>query len=121
MSKDEEGYNGWDNYETWNINLWLDNDESTQELFSERALELLLNNEEEEDSPEYELSNEIQSFIEEGNPITDASVYSDLLQAAIGSANFYEIAEHYISDAEETDEYKEFITEKEKGEEDSGK
>ena len=24
---DEQGYNGWKNYETWNVNLWLDNDE----------------------------------------------------------------------------------------------
>lgn len=26
MTKDEEGYNGWTNYETWNIALWVDNE-----------------------------------------------------------------------------------------------
>ena len=30
-----EGYNGWKNYETWNVALWLGNDESLYELARE--------------------------------------------------------------------------------------
>ncbi len=26
---DEKGYNGWSNYETWNVKLWMDNDEGS--------------------------------------------------------------------------------------------
>jgi hypothetical protein len=27
MTKDEQGYNGWTNYETWNVALWIGGDE----------------------------------------------------------------------------------------------
>ena len=101
-------YNGWTNYETWNVALWLDNEQYTQELWSSRARELL---EDEEEYPNAILQDELKEFVENINPLAnDASMYSDLLGAAIDSANWYEIAESYLEDAraeleeEETEE-----------------
>lgn len=45
----EEKYNGWTNWETWNVSLWLDNDESlynavrglTTEALEETTKELM--------------------------------------------------------------------------------
>ena len=33
-------YNGWTNYETWNVKLWMDNDESTYHYWQEQTDEL---------------------------------------------------------------------------------
>ena len=34
-------YNGWWNYETWNLKLWLDNDEVTYNMVQEKAKALI--------------------------------------------------------------------------------
>ena len=91
-----EKYQGWTNYETWCINLWLSNEQSTAEYWTERATNTLEENDGNAKDARWELSKEIKDDIENGNPITDASLYSDLLTMAIGRANFYEIAENYI-------------------------
>ena len=86
-------YNGWSNYETWAVNLWLSNDEGSYTYWKERA---------EEVKDVYELSRELKSEIEQYNPLEEVSVYSDLLSAAISEIDFYEIAEAMLEDIAET-------------------
>jgi hypothetical protein len=122
----ETGYNGWKNYETWVIALWLDNEHHTYNLMRELATEAINevliegndfvfdgeNQKELIQKASFKLSDTIKNYIEENNPLaeTEASVYGDLLKSAIAQADFTEIAEHYLEEdlVEEALEYWDF-------------
>ncbi len=99
-----EKYNGWANYETWLAALWLDNDEFSQGV----TMQLMRNAWKDAKADWYltraqaaasKLADTLKALIEEDNPLEDqATMYADLMNAAIGEVDFCEIAEHYISD-----------------------
>lgn len=35
------GYGGWENYVTWNVKLWMDNDQGSREFWDRQAKDLL--------------------------------------------------------------------------------
>jgi len=82
-------YNGWKNYETWNINLWLDSGESFRED--------VVCNEELQDT--YALAQHIENFIDElyGQDCKVYGMFTDLLNAALNEVDYYEIAENWLS------------------------
>lgn len=90
-------YNGWTNYETWAVKLWLDNDGglyAAQEEWAEDAWRYHGDR-----SVESYLADMVKDFVEEQNPLVDqASLFSDLLNAALSSVNWYEIAENILSE-----------------------
>lgn len=106
----DKEHNGWFNYETWAVNLWLSNEQASHEHWLERATHW---NEQpstsdvwtQEESAKYNLADELKEDFEENNPVADqASVWSDLMRAALSEVNWQEIAEHYINDAKEANE-----------------
>ena len=89
MSNDNT-YNGWTNYETWNVNLHIDNSYGSHRYWRERA----------EECTTSELAEELKWAFEDDMPELDAT-YGDLLGAALSNVNWYEIAEALIEEVKE--------------------
>lgn len=103
-----DGYNGWANYETWLVALWLDNEQMTQDFWQARAEEMLEGkqalDESDKDDAVCDLSSELKDSIEEGQDEAckdSFGLYRDLLRSALESVDWREIAKHYIEAAME--------------------
>ena len=98
-------YNGWTNYETWNVKLWMDNDESTYRYWKEQTDELWKHARESqawpgstrEESAAAQLADALKSEHEENRPEV-SGMYADLLGAALSEVNWLEIAENLLAD-----------------------
>ena len=88
-------YNGWKNYETWCVHLWITNESSSDRYWRDLAKKLHLN----------DLAETLKAEIEDGAPKIEG-LYSDLLSAAISETDWYEIAEA-LKDENEINSYKE--------------
>jgi hypothetical protein len=106
-------YNGWTNYETWCVNLWMSNDQGSDEYFRELAQEVYDEAEKEDradGSPLFTrtevatrtLADRLKDqFEEQQSELTGVmGVFADLLGAALSEVDWYEIAEHYIEDVD---------------------
>jgi hypothetical protein len=98
-------YNGWTNYETWNVALWLDNDQGVQEYWNERAEECYRESEAGElyrsqtraEAAAGKLADMLKAEHEEAMPELQGWA-ADILNAAFSEIDFHEIAAHYLAD-----------------------
>lgn len=114
----DKSYNGWTNYETWAVKLWMDNEESSYRYYLELANEAF----DEAEAPSVnaqltgvepftreeraainlsarlkdEYENAAADWLEESSK--SASIWADLLNGALSQVNWQEIAEHMIED-----------------------
>lgn len=80
-------YNGWTNYETWLVNLWLTNDEGIYNAILDEVSAT---------SEIHDAAEVIKNFVEDSNPFNGtATLFTDLLNAALSEVNWHEIAETF--------------------------
>lgn len=98
-------YNGWTNYESWLVNLWIDNDGSS-DYWRERAEKLAQEKIDADDTDDLlasvasDLADEIKDQIEEQSPAGVTGMYADLLNAALSAVDWREIAYHVVDHIE---------------------
>ncbi len=89
-------YNGWTNYETWLIKLWMDNDEGSYNYWKERTEGLTGK------GRTYDLAESLKAFheemVEEALGNLENGFIVDLLNGAMGEVNWFEIAEHLVEE-----------------------
>jgi hypothetical protein len=94
----ESGYQGWANYPTWAVALWIDNDEGMYLTALEIAADWV-------DDDEWlalsKIADAICEWIEESAPIMEPDMYSDLFGYALGIVEWRELAKHYLEIARE--------------------
>lgn len=105
----EKTYNGHANYETWLVALWMDNDRGSQDYYRELAHEV--SNAKGRKPSEYlskrevdasTLASALRDEFEEASPVAEhASVYADLMNAALSEVNWYELATSLLDEITE--------------------
>jgi hypothetical protein len=114
MSTDKDKtYNGWTNYETWAVALWLDNEQGSYNYWRERSQEAYNDAEKGEYDwqtkdamAELALAAALKDWHEEraeelGFLDGDkAGVFADLIGAALSEVDWHEIASHYLDEVE---------------------
>jgi len=104
-------YNGWTNYETWLVKLWIDNSEADQ-LFWNGEAEAAWNSAEADDTftkrerAALDLMNQLREQHEEivSETVPVSGFIADLIGAAMSEVNWHEIAESLLEDVEESEE-----------------
>lgn len=109
----DEGYNGWKNYPTWAVNLWLANDEPlyrdtlalTEEAMSAQKYardRLERPYWTQEESYRYAVADTLKAWVTDDlAPDLGASFAADLLGYALGEVDWHEVADAWIEQVQE--------------------
>lgn len=101
-------HNGWTNYETWAVALWMDNDAGSQSYWCDVADDVYARRAEADkfftkaeratlmlaEVMKDEHEEQAEQMLEDTD--RGPSVFADLMNAALSEVNWHEIAKHYI-------------------------
>lgn len=82
-----ETYEGWSNYETWAVKLWIDNDFTAYNHWQEVLRKLNRN-----ERATAHLADRLRDEIAGARPPMPPGLYADMLTAALDAVNWAEIA-----------------------------
>lgn len=101
-------YEGWNTYETWAVSLWLNNDWSSYSTCRSLASEARRHAVQDtrvtdglwtaKQAARSTLAQLLQELVEEGSPLTDATLYSDLIRSALSEVDWSQIAESLLEE-----------------------
>lgn len=92
---DDHGYNGYTNYKTWAMSLWINKDQGMHNCLVDMAVEA---------DDVSDLTTDIEAWIRDEMPDLGVSVWTDLLTAAVGKVDWAEIADLAWAEYHEDDE-----------------
>jgi hypothetical protein len=97
----EKTYNGWSNYETWVVKLWMDNEEGTYNYWQEIVQTAVDDADHDDDDWQHDITRDLSERLkdehEEALPEVQGFA-ADLLNAAMGEVDWYEIAGSMVDD-----------------------
>ena len=87
-------YQGWANYPTWAVVLWIGNEEGSYRYWREQAMEALEDANDDRQEAANTLAGQLKDQFNDEAPVVDeSSVWSDLLSYALDEVDWYEVAE----------------------------
>lgn len=108
---EEKGYNGWSNYETWVVKLWIDNEQPHYETVTDQvqAIWAGAGERDEDSSPtlsreqraRYDLADWLKGWVHEAFELPTEGLAADLVGATLSEVNWDEMAQSFLEDERE--------------------
>jgi hypothetical protein len=96
----DERYNGWKNYPTWAVNLWLSNDEGLYNTTRDLVSSARYGAKHSEPSERVLTADTLKAWVRDDlAPDLGASFAADLLGYALDCVDWFEIADAWLEDA----------------------
>ena len=94
MRNSNEEYNGWTNYETWLVNLWM----GQSDYWNDMVADVVKGSD--SDTPVLDIADYLEQSHDNEylDLVGNSGVFSDLIGAALSRVNWKEIAEHYFEE-----------------------